>query len=145
MHSQKLQVAHYVQKVSQTQQTLIDIVSYYAIIHYSYFKCMVPFLIPGCTCIYRYTVIAQRLLFSKKDTSHDSYSSVQAQLDFRMLCLPKYMSFPTHVWKRIGKKINEMCRKFCPILHISFMHEIHIFVQWRLHGADPLSQSRQTL
>ncbi len=25
-------------------------------------------------------------------------------------------------------KINEMCRKFCPILHISYMHEIHIFV-----------------
>ena len=32
------------------------------------------------------------------------------------------MSFPTHVWQRIEQrfcKINEMCRKFCPILHIS--------------------------
>jgi hypothetical protein len=25
-------------------------------------------------------------------------------------------------------QINEMCRKFCPIVHISYVHEIHIFV-----------------
>ena len=41
------------------------------------------------------------------------------------------MSFPTHVWHRIGQsfcKINEMCRKFCPTLHISHMHEIWGFI-----------------
>ena len=35
-------------------------------------------------------------------------------------------------WQRIGwnfMQTNEMCRKSCPILQISYMHEIQIFVQ----------------
>ena len=44
-----------------------------------------------------------------------------------LCCAYQNMSFLTHIWQRIGQsfcKINEMCRNFFPILHISYMHEI---------------------
>ena len=47
--------------------------------------------------------------------------------DFLISCLPKYELSYTCLSQDRAKfcKINEMCRKFCPILHISYMHEIH--------------------
>ena len=45
-----------------------------------------------------------------------------------LCCAYQNMSFPTPVCQRVRQnfcKINDMCRRFCPILHISYMHESH--------------------
>ena len=36
------------------------------------------------------------------------------------------MNFPTHVCQMIGQNLNEMCRKFCPILYISYTQNLYI-------------------
>ena len=41
----------------------------------------------------------------------------------------QHMTFPTHILQRIGQNVmqtNEIRRKSCPILQISYMHEIQI-------------------
>ena len=66
---------------------------------------------------------------------HDhGINTIMAQLAITVFTGPKVrfplcrvyqnMSFLTHIWQRIGQSFNEMCRKLCPILHISYMHEI---------------------
>ena len=41
------------------------------------------------------------------------------------------MTFPTHIWQRIGQNFmqtNEMCINSCPILQTSYTYKIQIFI-----------------
>ena len=45
----------------------------------------------------------------------------------------QHMTFPTymHIWQRIGQyfmQTSEICRKSCPMLQVSYMYEIQIFI-----------------
>ena len=56
----------------------------------------------------------------------NDYCTTGPKVRFPLCRAYQNMSFPTHVCQRIGQsfyKINERCRKFCPILHISYMHD----------------------
>ena len=54
------------------------------------------------------------------------YASIITGQKLRFPTCPAYlhMTFPTHIWQRIGqtfKQTSEMCRKSCPILQISYI------------------------
>ena len=54
------------------------------------------------------------------------------KLRFTTCSVYQNMTFPTYTWQKIGwnfMQTNEMCRKSCPILQISYMYEIQIFIQ----------------
>ena len=52
-------------------------------------------------------------------------TALESKLKTSYMSCYQNMTFPTHIWQRIGQNFmqtNEMCRKSCPILQISYMY-----------------------